>query len=158
MGVTTFGGGQTQIEQQYLTTLAYFEPSPAEARALVKEAADLHQTLDARDSSLVDKTRATERLKTVERLIQTGRMAKRQADQVPQQARQADAGHYMRNRNGDYLYVQNATPEPSRQEFMPIATNTNKSGGSGQQWPESFSERTALLQAAVAELRQAGVA
>ena len=148
------------MEQQYLETLAYFEPTPTEVKQLQREAADLHEVVDDARTSWVDRTRATERLKDVERKIQTSRAEKRQADQVQQQARQADvaAGHYIRNRNGDYLYVQNATPKPSRQEFMPIATNTNKSGGSGQQWPESFSERTALLQAAVAELRQAGIA
>ncbi len=68
-------------QQQYLTTLAYFEPSPAEARALVKEAADLHATVDDAQSSWVDRTRSIERLKTVERLIQTSRTAKRQAEQ-----------------------------------------------------------------------------
>lgn len=145
--------------QQYMEPKPYFEPTPTEVKQLQREAADLHEVVDDAQTSWVDRTRATERLKDVERKIQTSRMAHRQAEQ--QRARQADvaAGHYIRNRNGDYLYVQNATPpEPPRQECMPIATNTNKSGGSGQQWPESFSERTALLQAAVAELRQAGVA
>lgn len=145
--------------QQYMEPKPYFVLDAAELQGLMREAATLRETVDDARTSWVDRTRATERLKDVERKIQTSRMAHRQAEQ--QQARQADVavGHYIRNRNGDYLYVQNATPESSRQVFMPIATNTNKSGGSGQQqWPESFSERTALLQAAVAELRQAGIA
>ena len=101
-------------EQQYITTLAYFEPTPAEVKALVREAGDLHATVDARDSSWVDRTRATERLKEVERKIQTSRMEKRQAEQQVQQQRRhaaAPPGLIRSDCGTAYLLVENAEPQ-----------------------------------------------
>ena len=97
-------------EQKYMLPLAYFEPTPAEVKALQKEAADLHATVDARDSSWVDRTRATERLKDVERKIQTWRMARRQAEQQVQQQRHhaAPVGLIRSDCGTAYLRVQNA--------------------------------------------------
>ncbi len=68
--------------QQYMPPQNYFEPSPAEVRVLQREAADLHDVVDSGQSSWVERTRATERLKEVERKIQTSVAAKRQAGQA----------------------------------------------------------------------------
>ena len=104
-------------EQKYMPTKSYFEPTPAEARELVREAADLHETIDARDTSWLDRTRATGRLKTVERLIQTSRAADRRAEQVQvRQVRQvqrsaAPPGYAVSDCGTAYMRVQNAEPQ-----------------------------------------------
>ncbi len=97
-------------EEKYMPTKSYFEPTPSEARELVREAADLHATVDARDTSWVDRTRSIERLKTVERLIQTSRTAHRQAEQVQQPLRSAP-GYAVSDCGTAYIRVQNAEPQ-----------------------------------------------
>ncbi len=101
-------------EQKCMPTKSYFEPDEAEVRQLQREAADLHATVDARDTSWVDRTRSIERLKTVERLIQTSRMAKRQAEQVQQSQprRAAPPGYGVSDCGTAYIRVaQNAEPQ-----------------------------------------------
>ena len=110
-------------ERQYLMPVAYFERTPAEVRQLQKEAADLHATVDARVTSWVDRTRATERLKDVERQIQTSRMAHRQAEQL--QADHVQCGEPVRLIRSDsgssYLLVRNTENAKSEPQYMPVA-------------------------------------
>ena len=113
-------------EQKYLMPLAYFEPNEAEVKQLQREAADLHATVDARDSSWVDRTRATERLKEVERRIQTSRMAKRQAEQQVQQPQRsfaaAPVGLIRSDCGTAFIMVENAGPaEPQFAQPVPYA-------------------------------------
>ena len=108
--------------QQYMEPKPYFALDATEVADLQKEAADLHATVDARGTSWVDRTRATERLKEVERKIQTSRMAKRQAEQQGQQQRHhaAPVGLIRSDCGTAYLRVQNAA-EPQFAEPVPYA-------------------------------------
>ena len=105
-------------EQKFMPTKSYFEPDAAEVKELQREAGDLHATVDARDSSWVDRTRATERLKEVERKIQTSRMAKRQAEQVQQRRTSVLPGYVLSDCGTAYIRVQNAA-EPQFAEPVP---------------------------------------
>ncbi len=101
-------------EQKFIQTKSYFEPDEAEVKQLQREAADLHATVDARDTSWVYRTRPTERLKDVERQIQTSRMAKRRAEQVqqPQRRTSAPPGYVVSDCGTPYIRVaQNAEPQ-----------------------------------------------
>ena len=119
------------MERQYMLTQAYFEPTPSEVKALVIEAADLHDTVDDKGTSWLDRTRAGERLKTVERLIQTARAVHRRAEQ--QQAEQVQqvrptllqntascpGGRYELSDGGDaYLWIaNNGEPKIAEPQF-----------------------------------------
>ena len=117
--------------QQYMRPVAYFERTPAEVRQLQKEAGDLREEVDDARTSWVDRTRSAERLKTVERELQSSRMAHRQAEQQqvqqsapaspcsPQMVQNHGAPPgYIRSDNGEaYLWVGNAAAAQQQQLY-----------------------------------------
>lgn len=146
-------------EQMYAEPIPYWVAENTTQLDRLREQVKEAEAAATKETDWTAKTRAAQDAQSVRRALESAELAATQEVQVV--ARQEGLSGYIRNRNGDYLYVRNSaaradTPEP-REEFMPIATNTGKKSG-GVQWPEAFSERTALMQAAVAELRQAGIA
>ena len=102
------------MEQQYMETLAYFELDEAQVKELQTEAADLHEVVDDVQTSWVDRTRATARLRDVERQIQTSRTVHRRAEQVqqPQPPRRTAPPGLIRSDCGSaYLMVDNGEPQ-----------------------------------------------
>ena len=109
------------MERQYAETVDYFVPTPSEVKELQREAADLHDTVDDKRTSWLDRTRASERLKEVKRKIQTSRAADRRAEQQVrqvqvrqvQQRRSMSAlpGYAVSDCGTAYIRVQNAEPQ-----------------------------------------------
>lgn len=147
----------------------YAEPQhywPAENKSgteldRLREQVQAAEATAAKALDWTQRVRAEQDVKTLQRELEAAEGTAVKQTQVArqrQEARQEDAveHRFIRNRNGDYLFVRNTDTPAAQPQYMPISTN--KSGGGSVQWPESFRERHALVTAAIAELRQAGVA
>lgn len=159
-------------QQQFMPIKSPYALSVSELDRL-RERVRTAEESAAKETDWTSRVRAEQNAKSFQRELESAelesKLAEQRSSRVPDQQQQRQqqeggpaAGHYVvSDGGGAYLYVQNAAParrEPSRQQqqFMPIvATDTNKSG---EAWPESFNERHGLLKAAIAQLRQAGVA
>jgi len=149
--------------QKYAEPVRYWLRNENEIAKLQREAGELRDTVESKKACWVERTRAEARLKTVERELQLARVVKRQAEQ----AQQRTTVPLVRSDDGQSFLVQHTRREPP--EFMePVAYFAEEpkrqegrfvSNASQQQrWPEKFSERHALVEAAIAELRRSGAA
>lgn len=93
-------------EQMYAVPVNYFVPTKSEVAQLQTEAGELRKEVEARETSWVDRTRAEQRLKSIETRIQAYRHEDRQA-----QAHQVQ--HTLATKEQvrpTLLQVQNASP------------------------------------------------
>ena len=147
-------------QQEYLEPVPYFIRNQDELSQLQGEAVALRETVESKKASWVDRTRAEERLKDVEREIRASRygdgVTRGPFDRVTTQQQavvRSDCGNaYL------VLPAANASPAPSRREpeqaYMPIAPPSDPAGRA----PESFAARAAVVQAACDEIRRKAMA
>lgn len=76
--------GQFGLEQvtNFAAPVSYFIPTASEVGKLQKEAAELHAVVDNRATAWADRTRAEQRLRSIERRIQSYRGEEKQAQQL----------------------------------------------------------------------------
>ena len=98
------------MERQYMLTQSYFEPTPAEMKKLVREAAELRDVVESPKASWVERQRSAARLKDVEGKIQVSRTGQRQAEQV-QQRHAAPPGYVVSDCGTALTRVQNVEPQ-----------------------------------------------
>ena len=86
----------------------------------------------AKETDWVQRTRAEQNAKTLARELRSAEFATKQVLQQRQVGQQREPAHREVEASGRYivsddgralLYARNTTPEPPRQEYMPIATN-----------------------------------
>jgi hypothetical protein len=133
---------------------------------LQREAAKLRETKESKTASWVERERASARLKEVESRLLLALAAKRQAQEQAQQQRSTTGTpKVIRSDDGGALLVTETareeeptfmphTPyyfETTKVQQRPVATNA-----ASLQWPARVSERHALVEAAIRELRRAG--
>ncbi len=142
-------------EQQYMEPVNPWALNASELDRL-RERVRAAEKEAEKETDWTSKTRAEQHAESLARELRSAEFATKQVQGSRQQAARREVTGFVRSDDGgSYLEVQNAAvPEEPRQQYMPVAA-TNKSG---QSWPQSFSERHALVKAALGELRQAGVA
>lgn len=142
--------------QQYVEPVSPWALSKTELDRLRGRVREVEEQVEGA-GEWVERTRAEQELKSLQRELQSAEFEatlerKRQAQQratTPPLVRSDCGNSFLAATNGEPQYM-----EPvaywKREQRQRIAAN------SGPRWPETFSERTALIEAAAAELRRAG--
>lgn len=116
-------------DQEYMPVKPYFARNTAETAKLQREAGDLRAITDDPQTPWLERTRAAERLKTVERELQAARMADRLAGHAAAHQQAAAPGtrtRVIRERPGTAnpgatLILHEVAPEPEPEFLEPRA-------------------------------------
>jgi hypothetical protein len=134
--------------QLYAEITPYFALNEDEVAKLKSEAQELRTVIDNPEAPWAERTRAEARLSEIERLLTAARSAPKQragAHQTAARNAQASGAQYLTPVPYWEATVEKKEPEPVTHQVSNTAA---------VQWPETFSERAALVQAAMAELRR----
>lgn len=135
---------------EFMPITPYFVRSKDEVAKLQHEATELRATVKDPKASWIERSRAEARLHTVERELQMARTAQRQAEQAQQSATPCAVTQMHEPVFAEPVsYFEDE--EPGR--AAPIVGNA-----APVPWPAEFAERTALLAAAMDELRRISAA